>query len=199
MSMVVTALRNGTSFLDPDTGHPFVVVKYEHIKMGRGGATIKVKARNILTGAIIERSYNSGSKVEEVDLSTKYVQYLYKDPPTQGFGEADGSTRYFFMDPASFEQLELPEDTVGDAAKFLLEGSQGTVKLYNDKPIAFELPNSLVFKVTYTEPGFKGNTVANALKPATIETGATVMVPSFISEGETIKVDTRDGKYIERA
>jgi elongation factor P len=194
MSLVVTALRNGTSFLDPDSGQPFVVVKYEHIKCGRGGATIKVKARNILTGAIIERSYNSGGKVEEVDLSTKYVQYLYKEPST-----GPGQDTYYFMDPESFEQLELSEDLVGEAAKFLTEGAQGTVKFYESHPIAFELPNSLVFTVTYTEPGFKGNTVTNALKPATIETGATVMVPAFISAGEKIKVDTRDGKYIERA
>lgn len=188
MSLVVTALRNGTSFLDPDTGQPFVVVKYEHIKCGRGGATIKVKARNILTGAIIERSFASGSKVEEVDLSTKYVLYLYKEPPL-----------YYFMDPETFEQLELSEEVVGEASKYLLEGAVGSVKIYEGQPIAFELPNSLVFKVAYTEPGFKGNTVTNALKPATIETGATVMVPPFISEGESIKVDTRDGKYIERA
>ena len=187
MSLVVTSLRNGTSFLDPDTGHPFIVVKYEHIKCGRGGATIKVKAKNILTGAIIERSYNSGGKVEEVDLSTKYVQYLYKEPSV-----------YYFMDPETFEQLELSEGIVGEVGRFLLEGTVGSVKLFDGKPIAFDLPNSMTFKVTYTEPGFRGNTVTNALKPATIETGAQVMVPAFISEGETIKVDTRDGKYLER-
>lgn len=188
MSLVVTALRGGATFLDPDTNQPFVVVKYEHIKCGRGGATIKVKARNILTGAIIERSFASGGKVEEVELSTKYVQYLYKD-----------TSLFYFMDPVSFEQLELSEEVVGEASKYLLEGSQGAVKIYNDRPIAFELPKSLVFKVTYTEPGFRGNTVTNALKPATIETGAQVMVPPFISAGESIKVDTRDGKYLERA
>jgi len=188
MALVVTSLRNGTAFMDPDSGQPFVVLKYEHIKMGRGGATIKVKARNILTGSIIERSYNSGGKVEEVDMSTKSVQYLYHD----------GSI-YYFMDPATYEQFELSEDVVGESGKFLTEGASGTVNLYNDQPISFSLPNSLIFKVTYTEPGNKGNTVTNAYKPATLETGVPVMVPMFINEGDSIKVDTRDGKYIERA
>jgi len=192
MSIVVTSLRAGVAFLDPDTGQPFVVIKYEHVKCGRGGATIKVKARNIMTGAIIERSYNSGGKVEEVDLITKSVQYLYAD-------KSKDSLRYCFMDPESFEQIELSEELVGQNNKFLVEGSLGSVKLYNDQPIGFELPNSLVFTVTSTSQGERGNTVGNALKPATIETGATVMVPLFIKEGEKIKVDTRDGKYVERA
>ena len=188
MAIIVTALRAGVAFLDPDTNQPFVVIKYEHVKCGRGGATIKVKARNIITGAIIERSYNSGGKVEEVELSTKSVQYLYKDQDT-----------YHFMDTESFEQVELSEGVIGEVGKFLKEGIVGVIREYNGQSIGFELPNSLVFTVTSTSQGERGNTVGNALKPATIETGATVMVPLFISEGEKVKVDTRDGKYLERA
>ena len=178
--------------MDPDTNQPFIVIKYEHVKCGRGGATIKVKARNIITGAIIERSYNSGGKVEEVELSTESVQYLYADKSKDG-------SNYCFMDPETFEQIELSDELVGQASQYLTEGVVGVIREYNGQPIGFELPNSLVFTVVSAAPGEKGNTVGNALKPATIETGATVMVPMFISEGEKVKIDTRDGKYLERA
>lgn len=187
MALVVTGLRNGTAFMDPETGNPFIVLKYEHIKMGRGGAVIKVKARNILTGAIIERGLKSGGTVEEVDLSKKPVQYLYKD-----------GTTFNFMDPVTFETIELSAEIVGELSNFLLEGTTGTVNFYNETPISFDLPTSMFFTVTSTMPGEKGNTVGNAQKPAIIETGATVYVPMFINEGEKIKVDTRDGKYVER-
>ncbi len=182
----VTELRSGTVF--KENGDPYIVLKYELIKLARQGAYIKVKAKNLLSGAVIERSWHSNLTVEEADINKRNSQYLYKD------GE-----NLVFMDPKTYEQESIPTKLVGESSKFLKEGDTVQVLYYEDLPITVELSMSGVFEVTYTEPGFKGNTVNNALKPATIETGATVKVPTFINIGDKIRVDTRTGEYLERA
>lgn len=182
----VTELRNGTVF--KENSDPYLVLRYELIKLARQGAYIKVKAKNLLTGAVIERSWHSNLTVEEADVYRRNAQFLYKD----GSG-------YVFMDPKTYDQQTIPEDLIGDSAKFLKEGETVQVLFYEDRPIAVELPLNIVSEVTYTEPGFKGNTVTNSYKPATIETGAQVKVPMFINIGDKIRVDTRSGEYVERA
>lgn len=182
----VTDLKVGIVF--KENNDPFLVMRYELIKLARQGAYIKVKAKNLLSGAVIERSWHSNLTVEEADIYRRNSQYLYKE-----------GNNFVFMDPSNYEQELIPENVIGESSKFLKEGDTVQVMFYEDRPIAIDLPPSLVFEVTYTEPGTKGNTVTNAYKPATIETGATVKVPLFINIGEKIKVDTRTGDYLERA
>ncbi|MBI4091429.1 elongation factor P [candidate division WWE3 bacterium] len=182
----VTDLRNGTVF--KENGDPYLVLKFELIKLARQGAYIKVKAKNLLSGAIIERSWHSNLAVEEADVYRRNSQYLYKDGKS-----------FVFMDTKTYDQETISEDLLGESSKFLKEGQKVQVLFYEGRPIAVDLPPSAVFEVTYTEPGYKGNTVSNVYKPATIETGALVRVPMFITKGEKIKVDTRTGEYLERA
>ncbi len=185
----VTQLRAGTVFDDAQTGKgPWVVLKYDHVKMGRGTATIKVKIRNLLTGTTIERAFINGARVTDVILEKKRAQYLYKD------GE-----NFVFMDPTSYEQFSVSGDMVGEAGKFLKEGTEVDVKFYNDNPISVALPLKMKFVVTDTEPGYKGNSVTNLYKDAVIETGARVKIPLFVEEGEEIVVNTDTGDYVERA
>ncbi|MEK7595740.1 MAG: elongation factor P [Patescibacteria group bacterium] len=182
----VTDLKNGTVFKEDKA--PYLVLRYELIKLARQGAYIKVKAKNLLSGAVIERSWHSNLAVEEADISKKNAQYLYKD-----------GNNFVFMDPKNYEQEYIAEGLIGDSAKFLKEGDTLQVLYYEDKPIAVELPLNSIFEVTYTEPGYKGDTASNTLKPATIESGAQIKVPLFINIGDKIKVDTRTGEYIERS
>ncbi|KKS16566.1 MAG: Elongation factor P [candidate division WWE3 bacterium GW2011_GWC1_41_7] len=183
--MLATELKTGRIF--KDNGQPFLVVRYEHIKSARGGANVKVKAKNLLTGAVLEKSYLSSARVEDADVMRKNAQYLYKD------------NGYVFMDPGTYEQITIPADVVGDNAKYLMEGENVIVMYFEGRPVSIDLPNSLIFEVTYTEPGFKGNTVSNVLKEATVNNGTTVKVPTFIKIGDKIKVDTRTGEYLSKA
>lgn len=182
----VTDLKVGTVFKENE--NPFLVLRQDLIKLARQGAYIKVKAKNLLTGSIVERSWHSNLSVEDADIYKRNSQYLYKD-----------GNNFIFMDPATFEQEIIPEILIGDDKLYLKEGEVVQVMFYEDRPIAIELPVNLVYEVTYTEPGFKGNTVSNTYKPATIETGATVKVPLFVNIGDKVKVDTRTGEYVERA
>ena len=182
----VTDLRNGTVF--KENGSPYLVLRYELIKLARQGAYIKVKAKNLLSGAVIERSWHSNLSVEEADVYRRNSQYLYKD-----------SGKFVFMEPKTYEQETIPEETIGESAKFLKEGDTVQVLFYEERPIAVELPINSVYEITYTEPGIKGNSVSNSYKSATIETGAEVRVPLFVNIGDKIKVDTRTGEYLERA
>ncbi len=166
---------------------PYVVLKYEHIKVGRGSASVKLKIRNVITGQVVDKGCVSTEKFEDTDVSRKNAQYLYKE------------NGYVFMDPDTCEQFTISEDLMGDQARFLKDGETVQVQYFDDKPISVELPISMVFEVTYTEPGFRGNTVTNALKEATINTGAAVKVPPFIKIGDKIKIDTRDGSYTSKA
>jgi len=182
----VTELRNGTVF--KENGNPYLVVRYELIKLARQGAYIKVKAKNLLSGATIERSWHSNLTVEEADTRSKNEQFLYKD-----------GDNFVFMDPKTYEQDTISGDLIGETSQFLKEGEIVQVLLYEERPISVQLPVSIIFEVAYTEPGAKGNSVTNSYKPATIDTGASVKVPMFINIGDKIKVDTRTGEYLERA
>lgn len=182
----VTKLRAGTTFEENDT--PFLVLKYEHTKMGRGKATIKVKVKNLKTEALSEKSFTSGSRVQEIATLKKKLQYLYP-----------GGTLFHFMDPKSFEQFEVSAETIGDQAPFLTEGALVDVLFWNGVVLVIELPPKMNFTVTQADPGIKGNSAANLYKSATLDNGLTIRVPLFIKVGDRVRVDTRNGEYVERA
>lgn len=180
-----TELRNGTVFKDEN--QIYQVINYEHIKTGRGSGNIKVKVRNLKTGSIVERSFITGARVEEAAVEKRKAQYLYQD------GEA-----FYFMDPESFEQFPLSTEILGSAAKYLKEGLEVTLLVLDDQALTIELPNSIVYQITETGPGEKGNTVSNVYKDAVLDNGLVVKVPMFMKVGEKIKVDTRSAEYVER-
>jgi elongation factor P len=183
--MLATDLKTGTIFKYND--QPFIVLRYEHIKVGRGSASVKLKIRNIITGQVIDKGCVSTEKFEDAEVLRRNAQYLYKE------------NGLVFMNPETYEQFIIDADLLSDSVKFIREGEILQVQYFEGKPILAELPVTMIFEVTYTEPGFKGNTVTNALKDATIETGAVVKVPPFIKIGDKIKVDTRDGSYVSKA
>nr|WP_156919054.1 elongation factor P [Hippea sp. KM1] len=168
-------------------GEPYEIVDYEHVKPGKGQAFVRVKLKNLKTGNVVEKTYKSGTKLQRAEVEERMMQYLYKDN--------DG---YQFMDLNTYDQYSIPEDVMGDAAKFIQENKEVTVMLYNGVPIGVSLPNFVELKIVETEPGFKGDTAATGTKPATLETGAVVQVPFFLKEGDIIKIDTRTGEYVER-
>jgi len=178
-------LKTGVVFKDGNT--PYKVEKYEHSKTARSGATIRLRVRSLLDGNVAEKVYSSVDNVEEADIFKKSLQYLYKD------------SFFVFMDPVTYEQIELSEDVVGDNHFFLKDGEKYTVMYFEDSPVSIEVPNSMIFEVEYTEPGFKGNTVTNTLKDAKLTNGMDIKVPTFIKIGDKIKVDTRSGEYMSRA
>ena len=181
----VTELRNGSVFHYQN--ELVQTISYEHIKMGRGGGTIKVKVKNLKTGSIVEKGFPTGARVDEADVEKKKVQYLYSDDES-----------FNFMDPVSFEQFSLASAVLGDQAKFLQESMELILIVAEGEPIGIELPNSLVYEVAETGPGEKGNTVSNVYKEATLNNGLVVKVPMFMRVGERVKVDTRTGLYVER-
>jgi len=183
--MVVTDLKNGIIF--KDNGHPFVVLKYSHIKMSRGSAQVKVRAKNIITGQVLDKSWQSGASIEDAYVEHKNAQYLYRD------------SGYVFMDPKSFDQFTILEDIVGESAKYLKEGGVVQVNYFEGQPFSLDLPVTMVFEIKYTEPGFKGNTVTNVYKDAELDNGTKVKVPTFVKIGDKIKVDTRTGEYVSKA
>ncbi|HEY7832674.1 MAG TPA: elongation factor P [Ktedonobacterales bacterium] len=178
-------LKKGVS-IEMD-GQLFTIVDWQHIKMGRGGAIVRIKLRNLRTGSIIDRTFDAGDRFTRAYLDHHNVVYQYND-----------GDHYFFMDTESFETLELTADHLGDAKSYLLDGMKLEVVSYNDEPLSVELPTTVDLKVTYTEPGFKGDTATGGTKPAEVETGLTVQVPLFVSTGETIRVKTDTGTYVER-
>lgn len=181
----VNDLRNGAVFKEDN--QILQVLTYEHIKMGRGSGTIKVKVRNLKTGSVTERSFITGARVDEADVSKVKVQFLYGD------GEI-----FNFMDPVSFEQFSLPASVVGDQAKFLKDGLEVNLIVSGDEALGLEIPNTLIYAISDTGPGEKGNTVSNVYKDATLYNGLVVKVPMFIKTGDKVKVDTRTGQYVER-
>lgn len=186
MAIPVNDLRNGAVFQDAQG--VWQVETFEHIKMGRGSATIKVKARNLRSGAIAEKSFISGNKVEEAEAEKRKAQYLY----------CDGGKLYF-MDPVSFDQFSIDDVKSPNLPKFIKEGEQVEVLFVTGEPIAVELPKNVVLTINEADPGERGNSVSNLMKSATLETGAVVQVPLFVESGDHIKVDTRSGAYVERA
>lgn len=185
MALNVNELRNGTFFKEGK--EIFLVVTYEHIKTGRGSGNIKLKVRNVRTGAVVEKSFITGARVDEADVFKKKAQFLYRD------GE-----NYNFMDPVSFEQFTISASVIGEQAKYLKEGLEVILIVSEEEALGLELPLSLVYTIAETGPGEKGNTVSNVFKEATMDNGLVVKVPMFMGIGEKIKVDTRSGEYVER-
>lgn len=169
-------------------GTPFEITEFQHVKPGKGGAFIRTKLKNVLTGRVVDQTFRSGEKVGKPDMKTQNMQYLYRD------GED-----FVFMDMVSFEQVNVNAETLGDKAGYLKDGQEIQVLLYNGRVIDIDLPASMELEVVETEPGVQGDRVSNATKPATLATGIVVQVPLFINEGEIIKVDTRSGEYLGRA
>lgn len=185
--MATTAdIKNGMC-LDID-GQYLVITEFLHVKPGKGPAFVRTKMKNVVTGRTLERTFNSGVRIEEVRIERRTYQYLYQD-----------DMGYNFMNNETFEQVSVNKDII-NGVDFLKEGMDCEVVVHEkSETILFvDLPVQVALMITYTEPGMKGDTATNATKPATVETGATVRVPLFINEGETIKVDTRDGSYVER-
>ena len=168
-------------------GELYRVLNYEHIKMGRGSAQVKIKLQNLRSGAIVDRGYQAGAKFKRVSLDHRTVQYLYHDDDV-----------YHFMDTTTFEQMALNAEHLGDDVNYLKEGITLELLLYNDEPLAVELPVTVDLEITDTEPGFKGDTATGGNKPAILETGMKILVPLFVNKGDVSRVDTRTGQYLER-
>ena len=167
---------------------PYSIIDFQHVKPGKGNQFTRTKLKNMLTGANLEKTYKSGEKFGVPDVMTRDCQYLYQD-----------DNGFHFMDKESYDQHNLQEEDVGDSKNYLIENLEVTVMFFNDRAIGVDVPNSVKLKVTMTDPGLKGNTVTGATKPATLETGLVVTVPLHINEGDTLKIDTRTGDYVERA
>lgn len=187
MTQISTAdFRNGMVLLINDA--LMEMVEFQHVKPGKGGAFVRTKLRNVLTGRVLERTYRSGERLEEVRLIQEPYQYLYND-----------GDFYHFMHPKTYDQIAVTPEVVGEAKHFLKENADVHLLFHEGRPIRVDLPASVVLKITYCEPGVQGDRAQGGTKPATVETGATVQVPLFVNDGELIRVDTRTGQYIERA
>jgi len=178
-------LKNGM-VLDLD-GQLWSVVWFQHHKPGKGNTVVRTKLKHVLTGKVVDKTFNSDTKVETAQVDRREMQYLYHD--------GDG---FVFMDTADYSQMTLADDIVGDAKNYLLENQTATVALHEGNPLFVELPASVELEITYTEPGLQGDRSSAGTKPATLETGLVIQVPLFISQGERVKVDTRSGEYISR-
>ncbi len=179
-------LKNGL-VLNID-GQLWTVVEFQHVKPGKGGAFVRTKLKNVLSGKVVDRTFNAGVKVETATVDKRTMQYLYRD--------ADD---FVFMDMQSYDQIHVPAATVGDAASFMLENQEAVVGLHDGAPLFVELPASVVLTIAYTEPGLQGDRSTGGTKPARLETDYEIQVPLFITSGEAVKVDTRDGSYLGRA
>ena len=168
-------------------GGVWTIVDFQHVKPGKGAAFVRTKIKNIMTGAVVERSFNPTDKMPKAVIETKEMEYLYND------GEL-----YYFMDTETYEQLPLNHDQVEDAINFIVENMNVNIRFYKGNAFSVEAPNFVELTVTETEPGFKGDTATGTTKPATLETGYKINVPLFVNEGDRIRVDTRTGEYMER-
>ncbi|MCE5273632.1 MAG: elongation factor P [Syntrophaceae bacterium] len=168
-------------------GEPLVIVDFQHVKPGKGGAFVRTKMKSLISGNVLEKTFRSGEKVDVPDLEEKKMSFLYKD-----------EEGYCFMDSQTYEQMTLTKDQIGDALGYIKENVEVEVLLHNGTPIGVELPMFLNLQIVETDPGVKGNTVSGGSKPAKLETGLTIQVPLFVNEGEVVKVDTRTAQYIER-
>jgi elongation factor P len=168
-------------------GTTFQIIDWEHIKVGRGSAQVRLKLRDVRGGHTLERTFQAGTKFKRIRIDRYSMQYLY----------SDGDMRYF-MNTETYEQIPISNELVGEAAQFLSESAETDILFIGDEPIAVELPASVVLRVIKSEPGVRGDTTSGATKPATLETGLVVTVPLFINENDLIKIDTRNGAYLER-
>lgn len=168
-------------------GSIWTVIDFQHVKPGKGAAFVRVKLRNIITGATIENAFNAGEKLSRAQIDFRKMQYLY---------ESDG--QYMFMDQDNFEQIGLTKEVLGDSLKYLKENMEIGVQMYQGKVVGIEIPNFVELVIIESDPGLKGNTASGGTKPATLETGAVIQVPLFVQKGEKVRVDTRENKYLER-
>jgi len=168
-------------------GTPFVIVDFQHVKPGKGGAFVRTKLKNLLTGRVLDQTFRSGERVKAPDLMEREMQFLYQE-----------GDRYCLMDNETFEQLWVTAEQLGEARLFLTENLNLKVLFFNQQPVAAELPTFVELTVAHTEPGLRGDTASGGSKPATLESGAVIQVPLFINTGDRLKVDTRTGTYIER-
>jgi elongation factor P len=178
-------LKNGL-VLNLD-GNLWAVVEFQHVKPGKGGAFVRTKLKNVLSGKVVDKTFNAGTKVDTATVDKRDMQYLYKD------GED-----FVFMDTSTYDQVTVPAETVGDAANFMLENQDAVVATHEGLPLYVELPTSVILEITYTEPGLQGDRSTGGTKPATLETGYQIAVPLFLEQGTKVKVDTRSGDYLGR-
>ena len=177
--------RNGVTF--EENGNVLQVVEFQHVKPGKGAAFVRTKTKNVITGAVTEKSYNPSDKFPTAFIERREMQYLYED-----------GGLYYFMDNETYEQIPLNEHDLSDSFKFVKENEMVKILSYKGNVFGLEAPNFVVLQVTETEPGFKGDTATSGNKPAVLETGAKVMVPLFVNQGDKIKIDTRTGEYLSR-
>jgi elongation factor P len=168
-------------------GQLWTVVEFQHVKPGKGAAFVRTKLKNVMTGKVVDRTFNAGVKVETANVDKRDMTYLYND----GSG-------YIFMDKDTYDQVSLSEETVGDAVNYMLENQDAVVAMHEGNPIYVELPASVVLEVTYTEPGLQGDRSSGGTKPATVETGLQIQVPLFLENGTKVRIDTRTGDYLGR-
>jgi elongation factor P len=178
-------LKNGL-VLNLD-GQLWSVVNFQHVKPGKGGAFVRTTLKNVLSGKVVDKTFNAGTKVDTATVDRRDMTYLY----------ADG-TDFVFMDTDTYDQITVPGETVGNAAKYLLDNQNALVAVHEGTPLYVELPTSVELVISHTDPGLQGDRSTGGTKPATLETGAEIQVPLFVSTGEKVKVDTRDGRYLGR-
>jgi translation elongation factor P len=178
-------IKNGT-VLRID-GQLWAVLEFQHVKPGKGGAFVRTKLKNVVSGKIVDKTFNAGIKVEMANVDRREMQFLYRD-----------GTDFVFMDNDTYDQINVSETVVGDAANFMLEGQTALVATNDGTPLYIELPPSVVLEITHTEPGLQGDRATGGTKPATLETGYQIQVPLFLETGTKVKVDTRDGSYLGR-
>jgi len=183
--MLATDLKTGKIFKENNA--PFLVLSYAHIKSARGGANVKVKARNLISGQVLEKSYLATAKILDADVVRKNALYLYK----QG-------NDFVFMDANNFNQFNASKSLVGDSHKFMKEGDTVQVLYFEDNPVAIQLPKTVTFSIKYTEPGFKGNTATSTFKDATLENDTVIKVPTFIKIGDRVKINTVSEEYVSK-
>lgn len=181
-----TDFRNGLKI--EFEGEPYVIVYFQHVKPGKGGAFVRTKLKNLKTGSVLEHTFRSGDKVNKPDLEEREMQFLYRE-----------ENAFHFMDTGSYEQIYLDLDHMGDAANYMIENLAVKILFFRGEPIGIDLPIFITLAIAETEPGVRGDTVSGATKSAKLESGASVQVPLFLNEGDRVKVDTRTGTYIERA
>ena len=178
--------RNGVTF--EYDGGVYQIIEFQHVKPGKGAAFVRTKIKNVISGGVVEKTFNPTDKMPKAHIERKDMEYLYND-----------GDLFYFMDPETYEQIPVSADQLGDALKFVKENMQVKILSFKGNIFGIEPPNFVELAITETEPGFAGNTATGATKPATLETGAVVQVPLFIDNGEVIKVDTRTGEYMGRA
>ena len=186
MAITTNDLKNGMSLNLPEG--LFQVVEFQHVKPGKGGAFVRTTLRNLRTGAVVDRTFRGGEKVDQAVIDKREMQFLYRD--------ADG---FVFMDNATYDQVTVAPESLGPAAGYLIAGATALIQFYGDEVVGTELPAAVELTVAETEPGLQGDRVSGARKPATMETGLVVQVPLFVNIGEKLKIDTRSGEYLTRA